>query len=75
MSEVKHDVAETAQAIKNYTVEQKDEAVKNADYERAAELRDKCESLLRDARTLLEQVTTHVDMRLAELIENTRASD
>jgi len=30
MSEVKHDVAETAQAIKNYTVEQKDEAVKKA---------------------------------------------
>ena len=39
------------------------------------EMRDKCESLLRDARTLLEQVTTHVDMRLAELVENTRASD
>jgi hypothetical protein len=30
MSEVKHDVADTAQAIKNYTVKQKDEAVKKA---------------------------------------------
>lgn len=29
-SEVKHDAAETARAIKNYTVEQKDEAVKKA---------------------------------------------
>jgi small-conductance mechanosensitive channel len=30
VSEVKHDAAETARAIKNYTVEQKDEAVKKA---------------------------------------------
>jgi hypothetical protein len=30
MSEVKHNVAETAQAIKNYTIKQKDEAVKKA---------------------------------------------
>jgi len=33
------------------------------------EMRGKCESLLQDARTLLEQVTTHVDARLAELID------
>ncbi|HYR03097.1 MAG TPA: hypothetical protein VES58_07110 [Syntrophobacteria bacterium] len=30
MSEIKHNAAETARAIKNYTVEQKDEAVKKA---------------------------------------------
>jgi HK97 family phage major capsid protein len=30
MSEVKHNVAETAQSIKNYTIKQKDEAVKKA---------------------------------------------
>jgi glutamate formiminotransferase / formiminotetrahydrofolate cyclodeaminase len=33
------------------------------------EMRHKCDSLLQEARTLLEQVTTHVDARLAALIE------
>jgi len=33
------------------------------------EMRHKCDSLLQEARTLSEQVTTHVDARLAELIE------
>jgi glutamate formiminotransferase/formiminotetrahydrofolate cyclodeaminase len=35
-----------------------------------AEMRAKCDALLKDAGALLEQVTTHVDARLAELIEN-----
>jgi glutamate formiminotransferase/formiminotetrahydrofolate cyclodeaminase len=35
-----------------------------------AEMRAKCDSLLKDAGALLEQVSTHVDARLAELIEN-----
>jgi glutamate formiminotransferase/formiminotetrahydrofolate cyclodeaminase len=39
------------------------------DQDFVGEMRDKCESLLKDARALLEQVTTHVDTRLAELIE------
>jgi len=34
-----------------------------------AEMRAKCDALLKDAGALLEQVTTHVDARLAELIE------
>ncbi len=38
------DLAELEREIERLSVE-KDEAVKNADYERAAELRDKCESL------------------------------
>jgi len=33
------------------------------------EMRHQCDSLLQEARTLLEQVTTHVDARLAALIE------
>jgi len=40
-----------------------------SDQEFVGQMRDKCESLLQDARALLEQVTTHVDARLAELIE------
>jgi len=38
-----------------------------------AETRAKCDALLKDAGALLEQVTTHVDARLAELIENKRS--
>jgi glutamate formiminotransferase/formiminotetrahydrofolate cyclodeaminase len=39
------------------------------DHAFVGEMRDKCESLLKDARALSDQVTTHVDTRLAELIE------
>ena len=39
------------------------------DQDFVGEMRDKCESLLQDARALLEHVTAHVDARLAELIE------
>jgi hypothetical protein len=33
-------------------------------------MRAKCDALLKDAGALLEQVTTHVDTRLAALIED-----
>jgi glutamate formiminotransferase/formiminotetrahydrofolate cyclodeaminase len=36
------------------------------------EMRTKCESLLQDARKLLEQVTAHVDGRLGELLSEKR---
>ena len=36
------------------------------------EMREECETLLRDARKLLEQVTAHVDERLAELLSEKR---
>ncbi|HEX7511839.1 MAG TPA: cyclodeaminase/cyclohydrolase family protein, partial [Candidatus Methylomirabilis sp.] len=36
------------------------------------EMRGQCETLLREAQTLLDRVTAHVDRRLGELIEGNR---
>ncbi len=41
-----------------------------ADHAFVAEMRRKCDALLNDAQQLLDQVTAHVDARLAELMES-----